>query len=103
MRHPAPTAHDWVWLGDAVTFLLVAALLADTTLPVAAKLFVVGLVLPLSTGTILDDLVAPGRIGFPAIYFLHHTLVAVATAVYVTGVPSMVDRLRTSRAFSGTV
>ena len=96
-RHPLPSAHDWVWLGDAVTFLVVAALLADSDLPVATKLFAVGLVLPLSTGTIINDLIAPGQLGFPAMYFLHHTLIALATAAYVTGVPSAVQWVRAAR------
>ncbi|HWA65512.1 MAG TPA: hypothetical protein VG899_03980 [Mycobacteriales bacterium] len=86
-RHPAPTGHDWVWLGDAVTFTLVAALLADSVLPPAARAVSIGLVLPLATGTILNDLIAPGQIGFPATYFAHHALIAIGTAMYVTGAP----------------
>lgn len=93
MRHPAPTAHDWVWLGDAVTFALVAALLADSDLPIASRAVAIGLVLPLATGTILNDLIAPHQIGFPAMYFLHHTLIASATAAYVLGAPKLFRRL----------
>jgi hypothetical protein len=87
-RHPSPDAHDWVWLGDAITFVVVAALLADCALPIAARAFAIGLVLPLSTGTILNDLIAPHQIGFPAMYFLHHTLIALGTALYVVVAPA---------------
>jgi hypothetical protein len=96
-RHPMPSPHDWVWLGDAVIFLVVAALLADTALPLTARVFVIGLVLPLTTGTIINDLVAPKEMVFPATYFLHHSLVALATAAYVTGVPSAVRRFEAAR------
>jgi hypothetical protein len=93
-RHPAPQAHDWVWLGDALLFVLVAAVLADSALPVAVRAAAIGLVLPLSTGTVLNDLIAPHRIGFPAVYFLHHMVIALGTALYVAGVPAAVSRLR---------
>ncbi|HEX3707019.1 MAG TPA: hypothetical protein VHV76_10345 [Mycobacteriales bacterium] len=96
-RHPTPDGHDWVWLGDAVTFVVVAGLLADSALPFAARALAIGVVLPLSTGTILNDLIAPHQIGFPAVYFLHHTLIALATAVYVVGVPSAVQWFRAAR------
>jgi hypothetical protein len=102
MRHPSPSAHDWVWLGDAITFVLVAALLADCALPVAVRAAAIGLVLPLSTGTILNDLIAPHQLGFPAIYFLHHTLIALGTAVYVSGVPVAFRRLRGARTAPAT-
>jgi hypothetical protein len=92
-RHPAPTSHDWVWLGDAVTFMLVAALLADSTLPRTVRTVSIGLVLPLTTGTILNDLIAPHQLGFPAMYFVHHTLIALGTALYVGGAPIAFDWL----------
>jgi hypothetical protein len=94
MRHPSPTAHDWVWLGDALTFVLVAAALADSVLPVAARLAAIGLLLPLSTGAVLTDVIVPHVMGFPATYFLHHTLIALATAAYVAGVPACVSHFR---------
>jgi hypothetical protein len=92
-RHPSPDSHDWVWLGDAVVFMLVAALLADSALPRAARFVAIGVVLPLTTGTILNDLVAPHEIGFPATYFVHHALIAIGTALYVGGAPRAFDWL----------
>jgi hypothetical protein len=92
-RHPSPTAHDWVWLGDAITFMVVAALLTDSALPRAARAISIGLILPLSTGTILNDLIAPHQIGFPATYFAHHALIAIGTALYVGGAPRAFDWL----------
>ena len=86
-RHPSPTSHDWVWLGEAVSFMLVAALLTDSNLPVGGRVVAIGLILPLTTGTILNDLVAPHQIGFPAMYFLHHALIALGVAAYVAGAP----------------
>jgi hypothetical protein len=53
----------------------------------------IGVVLPLTTGTILNDLVAPHEIGFPATYFVHHALIAIGTALYVGGAPRAFDWL----------
>lgn len=102
MRHPSPTAHDWVWLSDALTFVLVAAVLADSVLPVAARVAAIGLLLPLSTGTVLTDLIVPHEMAFPATYFLHHTVIALATALYVSGVPAW-GRFRETADAAGAV
>jgi hypothetical protein len=96
-RHPTPTSHDWVWFGDAVTFMVVAALLTDSALPRAIRAVAIGLVLPLSTGTILNDLIAPHQIGFPATYFAHHAVIAIGTALYVGGAPRAFDWLLGTR------
>jgi hypothetical protein len=79
------------WLAQAVAFVLIAALLAGSSLPLAGRATVILGVLPMCVPGMLDDLIGSGS-HFDALTYLHHAAFAAATALFVAGVPALVRR-----------
>lgn len=81
-----------VWLGQAIAYVLIAALIAGSSLPVAARAAVIVGVLPMCAPALLDDLIGFGGPHFDAMTFLHDAAFAAATALYVAAAPMLVRR-----------
>lgn len=98
VRHPIADPADRVWLAQTVVWVVVVALLAGSSLPLALRAVAVGGLMPLFSFTILDDLLGASQPTFDGTRYLHHLAVAAGIAVYVAGVPALIRRARTRSA-----
>lgn len=95
MRHQYSDPDNRVWLARALLFVLVAALISRSALPVTARVLGVVVLLPLCSQTVVWDLLGDFHyVSFPTAYFLRHAAVAAGVGLYAAGVPVVVQRLR---------
>jgi hypothetical protein len=92
-----PDPANRVWIGQAIGFVLVAALLAGSSLPRPIRAVVLLGVLPVCSFTILDGLIGGGTVHVEFATYVNHAAVAAATALYVAGVPALIARTRAVR------
>jgi hypothetical protein len=94
MRNQYDEPVDRIWLARAVVFVVMAALLARSSLRLAARAVVVTVGLPLCWFGVLDAVIGGGA--FPVAGVVHHALVAVVTGLYVAAVPAVLARYRSA-------